>query len=98
MTTVSSEIEKILQKVVYNAVKLSRLYELEAEYVPDCSEALSKLEELMVRARIDEIQEFLLSSNFFNADRSYSSDKTGFYVVDSSYIENRIIDLQKGEK
>lgn len=95
MTTVSSEIEKILQKVVYNAVKLSRLYELEAEYVPDCSEALSKLEELMVEARTAALLDSYIS---LKNGHDRGNLKVGNAEILLNAIDDRIKALQKGDK
>lgn len=103
--TVSSEIEKILQEVVDNAVQLSKVYGLQAKYVPDYSEALSKLEELIKKSKIEENQVPLDRINNFNPGpgqlTTASFGSAGGAMETASwkqYFENRIKALQKGQK
>ena len=98
--TVSSEIEKILQEVVDNAVQLSRVYGLKAKYVPDYSEALSKLEELIVEIRkttrrhaeLDMLVDVQIKLMQIGATEGEQRDEA------LKFVNNRIKALQKGDK
>ena len=52
------------------------------------------IQNLVTKARIDEIDNLVVASGSYGVDRSYSRDETGFHVVDKSDVQERLDQLQ----